>query len=432
MEKRFNKGWVDAVREQCLSDGAAPSPDGWAQIGRKMRRAAARRRAALAAAVALPAIGLLLWAPWRSTVPSPSPVVQVPPPVPVELVSSTDSSFVVPQSGQSRLAHGASSARMPIPPTLLTAPDTAGKRPEVPAQQAHQEPSEPTILPENPDIPSSKEVRVEDGKRPLLAFDNPTPRRRPRFSVSLDANTVPGGRHLSTSQTEQNMYYVVLNRLNQTYDEAIKATMISKSNPYSNNMIWRITWGRALDELEMDPTVKEWVQVERSQWQHDLPLSFAFTVKADLNSRWALETGVEYSYLHSWEKLEEYQEHRVEGPQEQVLIYNHDLDQRMHFVGIPLRVTCRAWSPGGWDFYVGAGIKGEKCVKAQLGTVEYVEPRLQWSAEAFGGVQYQVLPRTHLYFQPAMSWYFTKTDLITYRTENPVGLSLRAGFRFDL
>ena len=74
----------------------------------------------------------------------------------------------------------------------------------------------------------------------------------------------------------------------------------------------------------------------------------------------------------------------------------------------------------------------EKCVSASLGTVLCEESRLQWSAEAFGGIQYRLGGRAHLYFQPELSYYFTRTDLITYRTEHPLGLSLHAGLRFDL
>ena len=440
MEKGFNKGWVDAVREQCLSDGAAPSPDGWAQIGRKMRRATARRRAALAAVVALPTAAMLLWAPWCSTVPAPSPVVQVPSPA-------------VPTPSPAGQASIPDVPPLPITdPSLPSVTRTPAARPAAPVSSfasSLTQPLDTTTIPKTPDVPSSqttpeeqkepdktvppsKEIRKEDVNSPLLAFNEPKPRRRARFSVSLDANTSPGGLRRNINQTEQNMYYVILNRLNTQYEDfgAISKTNLSYGNYELKELLRR--W--AYDELEKDPSIKEWVQVEKTNWQHDLPLSFALTVQTDLTSHWALETGVEYSYLHSREKMEEYQEHRTSSLAlpEHALIYMDELDQRVHFVGIPLRMTYRAWSPGRWDIYVGAGIKGEKCVKAQLGTVEYKEPHLQWSAEAFGGIQFRFLPRTHLYLQSALSWYFTKTDLITYRTENPLGLSLHAGLRFDL
>lgn len=135
----------------------------------------------------------------------------------------------------------------------------------------------------------------------------------------------------------------------------------------------------------------------------------------DLNERFGIESGLEYTYMHS----------DVESVVGQ-------LDQHLHFIGVPLRVDTRLRSWNGLDLYVGLGGKVEKCVAASLGRVECEEIRLQWSAGAFAGLQYELGPRVHLYFQPDFSYSFTKTDLVTYRTENPLVFSLNAGLRFDL
>jgi len=50
----------------------------------------------------------------------------------------------------------------------------------------------------------------------------------------------------------------------------------------------------------------------------------------------------------------------------------------------------------------------------------------------FGGIQYRIGSLAQLYFQPELSYYFTRTDLVTYRTEHPLGVSLHVGLRFDL
>ena len=151
------------------------------------------------------------------------------------------------------------------------------------------------------------------------------------------------------------------------------------------------------------------------QYTHDLPLSLGISLRVDLTPKIGLETGLEYTYLHSTEEF-----------------VGSRLNQRLHFVGIPVRLESTLWTNGGFGFYAGVGAKVEKCVSATLGRVACEEPRLQWSAEAFGGVQYQLSSRTHLYFQPALSYYFTRTDLPTYRTEHPLGVTLHAGLRFDL
>ena len=135
----------------------------------------------------------------------------------------------------------------------------------------------------------------------------------------------------------------------------------------------------------------------------------------ELTPRMGVESGIEYTYLHSTVDSEA-------GP----------LDQRLHFVGIPVRMDTRLWTRNGLDLYAGVGAKAEKCIAASMGTVDCEEPRLQWSAGAFAGVQYRIGARAHLYFQPEFSYSFTKTDLVTYRTENPIVFTLNAGLRFDL
>ena len=156
-------------------------------------------------------------------------------------------------------------------------------------------------------------------------------------------------------------------------------------------------------------------ETSAGQYTHDLPLSLGLSLRVDLSPKIGLETGLEYTYLHSTEEF-----------------LGSRLNQRLHFVGIPVRLDATLWTKGGFGVYAGVGAKVEKCVSATLGRVSCEEPRLQWSAEAFGGVQYQLSRRTSLYFQPALSWYFTKTDLPTYRTEHPLGVTLHAGLRFDL
>ena len=108
------------------------------------------------------------------------------------------------------------------------------------------------------------------------------------------------------------------------------------------------------------------------------------------------------------------------------------LSQNMHFIGVPIRLDGRVWSWNEFSLYAGVGGKVEKCVAASLGQVQCEDRRLQWSADTFVGLQYRLGRYTRLYFQPELSYYFTKTDLVTYRTENPLTFSLNAGIRFDL
>jgi hypothetical protein len=112
-----------------------------------------------------------------------------------------------------------------------------------------------------------------------------------------------------------------------------------------------------------------------NHYRHDLPISLGLTARMELTPRVGVESGLEYTYLHS-----------------SVLSEAVQMDQRLHFVGIPVRVDARLWSRDGIDLYAGLGAKAEKCISATMGKIECEEPRLQWFTEAFAGLQYRIPP----------------------------------------
>ena len=147
---------------------------------------------------------------------------------------------------------------------------------------------------------------------------------------------------------------------------------------------------------------------------HDLPLSLGLQVRLSLSLKIGVATGIEYTYLHSSLENDKY-----------------TLDQRLHLIGVPIRFDYNILSSGNWQIYAGLGGKAEKCVSASVNQIKYEEPQLQWSAEAFAGIQYHLSNHTSLYFQPELSYFFTQTNLMTYRTEYPLGLTVNAGIRVD-
>ncbi|MBR5076805.1 MAG: hypothetical protein IKX28_07360, partial [Bacteroidales bacterium] len=292
------------------------------------------------------------------------------------------------------------SAVLPDPTPVISDPSTV--LPDPIGDPAPATPSSKTApfedeVPEKA-VPSSKPAPDEDGSKVLLALDGPEPRRRPRVSIGLQAGT-GSARRASDVSMQSAPYLAALTFLN-TVDPSRMPDM--KSNYRNTKEI-----GAAANAF--------FPESASGRYGHDLPLSLGLLLRADLTPRLNLESGLEYTYLHS-----------VEG------FAGSRIHQRLHFIGIPVRLDASLWTNGGWGLYAGLGGKVEKCVSARLGRVECEEPRLQWSAEAFGGIRYQIRPHAQLYFQPALSYYFTKTDLPTYRTEHPLGLSLHAGLRFDL
>lgn len=397
MDKEMNKDWMDAFRERCLSDETIPSPDGWSQISRKMRHAAIRRHSALTVALLIPIAAILLWSPWRQPA-----VHDVPGSIPLAentIPSESDDSFVAPEEEPIITSKVAS-----------IVPNKAKESPDIRSDETVV-PNSPSVNPKNsvePDVtnkPDEPEKTHEDSPKEKVSIESfeaisePARRRRPRLSIGVDAGSgmVPRKTDVLLQSTP---YIAALTFMNAIELPAKTRGILSN---YSNT----VSFGVEANQF--------FPASSTNHYHHDLPLSLGVTARMAFTSRWGMESGIEYTYLHS-------------GVESAI----GRLDQRLHFIGIPVRMDARLLSRGGFDLYAGVGAKAEKCLAASLGQVRCEENRIQWSAEAFAGVQYGIGNRAYLFFQPEASYYLTKTDLVTIRTEKPISFTLHAGLRFDL
>ena len=397
MDKEMNKDWMDAFRERCLSDETIPSPDGWSQISRKMRHAAIRRHSALTVALLIPIAAILLWSPWRQPA-----VHDVPGSIPLAentIPSESDDSFVAPEEEPIITSKVAS-----------IVPNKAKESPDIRSDETVV-PNSPSVNPKNsvePDVtnkPDEPEKPHEDSPKEKVSIESfeaisePTRRRRPRLSIGVDAGSgmVPRKTDVLLQSTP---YIAALTFMNAIELPAKTRGILSN---YSNT----VSFGVEANQF--------FPASSTNHYHHDLPLSLGVTARMAFTSRWGMESGIEYTYLHS-------------GVESAI----GRLDQRLHFIGIPVRMDARLLSRGGFDLYAGVGAKAEKCLAASLGQVRCEENRIQWSAEAIAGVQYGIGNRAYLFFQPEASYYLTKTDLVTIRTEKPISFTLHAGLRFDL
>ena len=421
------KDWTDALREKDLFEGEAPSPASWEVVGRRVRRAAALRRGGLTAVALLPVVALLLWAPWHRpagpAAPADKLVAQQQPAAPAQPAAPV---AVVPAPPAERPA--------PVPARVKPAPaapapaESVPAAPEVPAVPESPEspvPAGPGAVPEEaPEAAPGTAVPDPGASEPLIAmapetpsdpfaFDEPETRRhRPRLSVGVRAGS---GTARRSGEVRMHEYPTLLaaNYLN-SYDPSWVDNYLKSNGIYHDGLQNGLNgqnnyWGSLPDARAY------YADTPVSRYQHDLPLTLGLSVRLSLTPRIGLESGLDYTYLRSVEE--------VDGAR---------LEQRLHFVGIPLRADARIWSRGGFDFYAGLGVEVEKCVSATLGLIPCSEPALQWSAGAFAGFQYRLGPQVRLYFQPELSYYFTRTELVTIRTEHPLSVALQAGLRFEL
>lgn len=151
-------------------------------------------------------------------------------------------------------------------------------------------------------------------------------------------------------------------------------------------------------------------------FRHKQPLSFGLTVRKELPYGLSLESGVVYSLLLS----------DVSFPDG-----SEDVRQKLHFLGVPLRLNWSFFERGHFSLYVGAGGMVEKCIAARLGSQSMTESGVQWSVQGIVGAQYTPGRWVGIYFEPEGSYYLTHTALETARTDAPFSLTLRLGVRFS-
>lgn len=166
--------------------------------------------------------------------------------------------------------------------------------------------------------------------------------------------------------------------------------------------------------------------------KHHIPVTVGASVKWNLNEDWALESGLNYTYLYS--ELRSGAKSYIEDK------------QKLHYVGIPLKVQHSVWNNSIFSFYASAGGMMEKCVSGSVETVcvddnnrkssgnEKLDVKpLQFSVLASVGLQANFNKLLSLYLEPGMIYYFDdNTDIITIRKDKPFNFNLQLGLRFNL
>lgn len=161
-------------------------------------------------------------------------------------------------------------------------------------------------------------------------------------------------------------------------------------------------------QLFVDTSTADW------SYNHRVPLSFGLSAGWEVAHGVTLSSGLTYTLLRS----------------EVTVVGGRDpLSQRLHFLGIPLRVEWHFLRRSDFALYVGAGAMAEKCVGGRLGDAEVRIRPVQWSVGGTVGAQYALGEHLALYFEPDLSCYLTRSDLRTVRTDSPVTLSLRLGVK---
>lgn len=165
--------------------------------------------------------------------------------------------------------------------------------------------------------------------------------------------------------------------------------------------------------------------------KHKFPVSAGLSVKKKINERLSLESGLIYTFLSSDLSAGE-----ADGYQQ---------EQRLHYLGIPLKASYKFWEKDRLSLYASAGVMAEMCVDGKLETDYFLNnasqrksktdldiDQVQFSAMASLGVQYAVAKPVSIYAEPGIAYYFDdKSAVETIRKERPFNASVQFGVRLS-
>ena len=131
--------------------------------------------------------------------------------------------------------------------------------------------------------------------------------------------------------------------------------------------------------------------------KHHFPVSVGLQVGVPLLPRLSLTTGVVYTQTSS--------DFTYQYGSGQMVV-----NQSLHYVGIPVGLSYEVWGISCLHTYVNVGGEGAVNVKNKTlmdGNREDVgRDKMQWSANASLGIQFDVIPQLGIYAEPGAKYYF--------------------------
>lgn len=162
-----------------------------------------------------------------------------------------------------------------------------------------------------------------------------------------------------------------------------------------------------------------------------IPVSVGVGAKIDLNERWAIGAGVNYSLVtrkFSGEYLKVEEGTIVEN------IYS-DIRNAQHYIGVPLNVYYNIIAKEKVNVYTYAGGAVEKCVSNKYQVLEKPITHktkiqgVQLSANLGIGVEFMVSEHIGLYADPSARYYFNNRQPKSIRTSQPLMIGVEIGLR---
>ena len=214
-----------------------------------------------------------------------------------------------------------------------------------------------------------------------------------------------------------------------------KASLVLSSITGTNNLQNSARLGLMKRPSSVSGPAKTGITETSTNTAYGIPVSAGIGVKFDLNDRWSLGVGVNYSYL-SRKFYGTYTKADNNGVE--ISSTSSDIRNSQHFVGIPVNAYCNILNNKHVNLYAYAGGTVEKCLSDKYDVmstniVHTEKPEgVQLSANAGIGVEFMLGQHIGLYVDPSLRYYFDNGQPKSIRTTQPLMLGLEMGFRVRL
>ena len=171
-----------------------------------------------------------------------------------------------------------------------------------------------------------------------------------------------------------------------------------------------------------DYTASPDIVEKKTEYIHSMPVTLSATFRWNFNRKWAMNTGLRYTYLST--KIYEKTIKNSFG------IGDMNRKQQIHYIGIPLNASYSFWCSPKWNAYVSAGAVMEFPVAASIDGVKMNAP-FMWAAEAGLGMQYDITDHLGIYVDCNIQYFFnTGSEIRNAWIDRPLGVSIPIGIRY--
>lgn len=202
---------------------------------------------------------------------------------------------------------------------------------------------------------------------------------------------------------------------------------LSVANTGSNSSVSR-------DDFDTEQAYNNFMRIaglpseKQTRVRHHIPVSAGINIRKQLNERISLESGLVYSYASS----------ELSGGDDKDY---YSQQQKLHYLGIPLKANVNLYSQKKMDIYAAAGGMIEKSVTGKIDTDYFdngqlaysssskINPKeFQLSATLSAGIKYALNEKISVFAEPGISYYFDNdSPITTIRSERPLNFNLLCG-----